>query len=99
MNATHHQTDNPDLKHITDENNNLEKLPVTNLASLDKEYPEVGPKAILIPPTPLKVTTDEEADQNSHEWTLVTMEYRNFAFIRRLGFLFFQVSRLKCLWL
>lgn len=83
---------NLDRSHLDDENRKLENAPKQGDGG---DYPELGKKALLAPPNPVKVSANDAEDMQARkadEWALVTMEYRNFAFIRRLGFLVFQVS-------
>eukprot|EP00981_Chlorochromonas_danica_P001097 scaffold247_cov172-Ochromonas_danica.AAC.12 len=79
-------------KGMKDENKLLENVPKGS-GDGSNDYPELGKKALLVPPFPMRISVseaDEMQARKTDEWTLVTMEYRNFAFMRRLGFLIFQ---------
>ncbi len=66
---------------------NTPLIPKLDTADLGQEE---GAKTLFVPP-PAPVLNDINSTYQADPWTLVTMEYRNFAFVKRCIFLIFQV--------
>ena len=74
-----------------DENDaKLHQVPA--VPKLDGDTP-AKPTALNIPPSAsTKARKSEDFFHRSEEWEVVSMEYRNFAFVKRMVFLLFQAS-------
>jgi hypothetical protein len=72
---------------------NVSFLPKINLTD-DKHKPEEEETLLIPPHPPMNKAAQEQQSVSTRgdEWTVVTMEYQNFNFMKRLFFLFFQVN-------
>lgn len=56
-------------------------------------------KLVSLPPRPkntAKRLAEDIEIERGEEWAMIIMEYRNFAFVKRLTFLLFQVCFILC---
>lgn len=74
---------------VSDEDKNLENYPL--IPRLDGDDVGTGAEKILFVPPPAPRLKDINDVYGADQWTKVTMEYRNFAFVKRCSFLIFQV--------
>lgn len=76
---------------LSDEDKHLENSPL--IPKLDEEDIGTGnEKTLYVPPSAPKLNINDA--YGTDQWTQVTMEYRNFAFVKRCVFLIFQVCKL-----
>jgi hypothetical protein len=94
--ATETILDQNATSNVEDDDKRLENasfLPKINLT--DDKHKSEEEETLLIPPHPPMNKAAQEQQSVStrgEEWTVVTMEYQNFNFMKRLFFLFFQVN-------
>jgi hypothetical protein len=81
---------------VEDEDKGLENVPLLPKINLDDNNNKEGEdETLLIPPNPpptQSYTALQPQRNKNEEWTVISMEYQNFNFMKRLFFLFFQVS-------
>ncbi len=91
------ESNNPN--NLVEQENILENIPLIPKINLnddaENQTPSGANEAILVPPNPqvahISLKNDNRELTERDEWTIMTMEYRNSNFRKRLFFLFFQV--------
>lgn len=74
-------------------NNELENPPFNSKITLQNPISEQHDENVSVPPEPPQKEMNRL--DGGDDWTIIRMEYKNFNFMKRIFFLFFQVRNVS----